>query len=159
MENLYVNIGSKLKGVAVTTFILESIAAVISGIALFANDNGLLGFAVIVGGAITALILSWFIYGFGELIDKATENEMNTKTIVELLKGGASTTPAVQQQQAPISASRTAAAAPIMSKEDCSDAEPIAVTAQDDKVVCPKCGTQQLACRKVCWSCGQKFTN
>ncbi len=31
-------------------------------------------------------------------------------------------------------------------------------SAVDGEIICPSCGTKQLANRKLCWNCGQKFS-
>ena len=78
---MYDNIGGKIKGLAKATFIVEAIAAVITGISLMVADDDflLIGFLVMVAGPIVAWISSWLIYGFGELIDKTCDIERNTR--------------------------------------------------------------------------------
>ena len=78
---MYDNIGSKIKGLAKAIFIVEALAAVITGIALMATDEELIlfGFLVMVVGPIVAWVSSWLLYGFGELIDKASDIERNTR--------------------------------------------------------------------------------
>ena len=68
---MYDNIGGKIKSWAVWIFIVEAIAAIIGGIALIANDNGLVGFLTIVFGPIAAWVSSWLLYGFGQLIENS----------------------------------------------------------------------------------------
>ena len=68
---MYDNIGGKIKSWAVWIFVVEAIAAVIGGIALIANDNGLVGFLTIVFGPIAAWVSSWLLYGFGQLIENS----------------------------------------------------------------------------------------
>ena len=43
----------------------------IGGIALIANDNGLVGFLTIVFGPIAAWVSSWLLYGFGQLVENS----------------------------------------------------------------------------------------
>ena len=78
---MYENIGSKIKGLAKATFIVESIAAVITSITLMATDSDmiLVGLLAMVGGPIVAWVSSWILYGFGELIDKVCDIERNTR--------------------------------------------------------------------------------
>ena len=68
---MYDNIGGKIKSWAVWIFIVEAIAAIIGGIALIANDNGLVGFLTIVFGLIPAWVSSWFLFGFGQLVENS----------------------------------------------------------------------------------------
>ena len=74
---MYDNIGEKIKVLAKVVFIVGAIAAVIAGIALM-RSNVPIGLLVIVLGSIIALISSWLIYGFGELIDKTCDIARNT---------------------------------------------------------------------------------
>ena len=81
---MYDNIGGKIKGLAKAFFVVESIAAIIGGMVVIVGGNG--GLAVFVGiltvffGPIVAWVSSWVIYGFGELIDKASDIEYNTRS-------------------------------------------------------------------------------
>ncbi len=78
---MYDNIGGKIKGLAKASFIVAAIAEVITGIALMATDDDLIlyGLLVMVVGPIVAWVSSFLLYGFGELIDKASEIEKNTR--------------------------------------------------------------------------------
>ena len=94
---MYSNIGAKIKGLAIATFIVEAILAVLSGlisalvgfISLLDWYNEeyflmiLLGLLTVVIGPIFAWISSWILYGFGELISKTTEIARNTRTEVK----------------------------------------------------------------------------
>ncbi len=77
---MYDNIGGKIKGLAKAIFIVEAIAAVITGIALMASDEDMIpiGLLVMVVGPLVAWISSWLLYGFGELIDKTCDIARNT---------------------------------------------------------------------------------
>ena len=78
---MYENIGKKIKGLAKAIFVVEAIAAVITGNALMAADDDLIlyGLLVMVVGPIVAWVSSWLLYGFGELIDMASDIERNTR--------------------------------------------------------------------------------
>ncbi len=78
---MYDNIGGKIKGLAKATFIVEAIAAVITGIALMATDEDLIGYGLLVMllGPIVAWVSSWLLYAYGELVDKACDIERNTR--------------------------------------------------------------------------------
>jgi hypothetical protein len=77
---MYDNIGGKIKGLAKAVFIVEAIAAVITGIALMASDEDMIpiGLLVMVVGPLVAWASSWLLYGFGELIDKTCDIARNT---------------------------------------------------------------------------------
>ncbi|MBE6956123.1 MAG: hypothetical protein E7450_01550 [Ruminococcaceae bacterium] len=78
---MFRNIGKKIKVLALIIFIIETAAAVITGISMMAVDEFLIpsGFLVLVAGPVVAWISSWFMYGFGEIIDKLTAIEKNTR--------------------------------------------------------------------------------
>lgn len=78
---MFRNIGKKIKVLALIIFIIETAAAVIAGISMMAVDEFLIpsGFLVLVAGPVVAWISSWFMYGFGEIIDKLTAIEKNTR--------------------------------------------------------------------------------
>ena len=75
---MYDNIGRKIKGLAKAFFILEATAAIIAGIVLMANDEGI-GLLVLILGPVVAWVSTWLLYGFGELIDKTCDIERNTR--------------------------------------------------------------------------------
>ena len=79
---MYDNIGGKIKGLAKAVFIVEAIAAVITGIALMAIDEDLILFGILtlILGPVIAWVSSWLLYGFGELIDRVCEIAKNTRT-------------------------------------------------------------------------------
>ena len=73
---MFEDIGKKLKDLAKVLFVLGCIASVIGAIALWGQNNEytptiLPGIGVLVGGLVCAWISSAFVYGFGELIDRA----------------------------------------------------------------------------------------
>lgn len=78
---MYNRIGGKIKGLAKAIFIVEAIAAVITGIAFMVADEGPIGYGLLIMllGPVIAWISSWLLYGFGELIDKACDIELNTR--------------------------------------------------------------------------------
>ena len=78
---MFNNIGKKIKVLATILFFVEAAAAVITGISLMAADEFLIptGFLVMMVGPVVVWILSWFMYGFGEIIDKLSAIEKNTR--------------------------------------------------------------------------------
>ena len=80
---MYDNIGKKIKNFAIWCFVGESVASVIGAISFLAtqSDDDYVIPAVIALflGPIIAFISSWFVYGFGEIIEKLTEIERNTR--------------------------------------------------------------------------------
>lgn len=72
---MYNNVGQKIKGVAIGLFLSEAVGAIVSGIALMATDEDfiLLGILLLVVGPFVAYLMSLFVYGFGELIEKTAD--------------------------------------------------------------------------------------
>ncbi len=83
---MFENVGEKIRNYAKGLFIVQLIIYIIGGIVMLAVSDGEGG--LIIGG-IALLALGWaiawldsvFIYGFGELIVKATEIERNTRGV------------------------------------------------------------------------------
>ena len=70
LDNLFKNIGEKLKGWAMCLFVLEVISAIIGGIGLIAaDDRNVIGPILLFCGPIVAWISSAILYAFGELVD------------------------------------------------------------------------------------------
>ena len=71
---MFENIGGKIKGLAVVIFTIFTIAAVIAAFFLIGTGSdglALFGILLLVLGPLTALITSWFLYGFGQLIENS----------------------------------------------------------------------------------------
>ena len=75
---MYNNIGGKLKGLAIVIFILEALVTIIFSFVIMASGNEL-GILLFFVGPIIAWASSLLIYGFGELICKITDIEVNTR--------------------------------------------------------------------------------
>lgn len=85
---MYNKIGSKIKGLAFITFIVEAIASFIGGIIIIAIASNsyyvdeigvIIGVMVMFIGPLIFWVLSFFLYGFGELIENSrivAENSM-----------------------------------------------------------------------------------
>ena len=89
LDNWYENIGGKIKGLAKWIFAIEAIAAIITAFVLFFADDSLIivGIITLVCGPIIAWIGSWILYAFGELVEKTSDNERNTRNILGTLTG------------------------------------------------------------------------
>ena len=76
---MFTNIGKKIKTLAQVICWLGIIGSVISGFGLMATEDDLIGIGVLVMvlGALFSWIGSFFLYGFGELIDQT--QMINTK--------------------------------------------------------------------------------
>ena len=71
LDNLYKNIGGKIKNLAKWIFIIEAIGAIITGFVLLFTDDDLIlyGLLTLVCGPIIAWLGSWILYAFGELVE------------------------------------------------------------------------------------------
>lgn len=81
LTSLYAHIGRKIKNLAIASFIVEAIGAVITGIILLVDsgfEEGWWAIFIILCGPIVAFVGSWLLYGLGEIIDKLSEIERNT---------------------------------------------------------------------------------
>lgn len=79
---MYSDIGKKIKGLAIACFIIEAIGAVIAGIVLLFEGYTsavFYGLLSITFGPFVAWVSSWLLYGFGELIDKVCDIEVNNR--------------------------------------------------------------------------------
>ena len=86
MNEIYGNIGRRLKGGAIALFVLEVIGAVIGGIVSLSEDYNLVGGLLLGGGPVVAMVSSWLLYALGELVEKTAQNEENTRRILKLLQ-------------------------------------------------------------------------
>lgn len=73
-NNMYTNIGGKIKMLAKIVCFLGIIGSLIYGICVFATYYWMrgTGIAIMLGGPLLSWIGSFFTYGFGELIEKTT---------------------------------------------------------------------------------------
>lgn len=78
---MYDNISNKIKGLANAIFIIEAILSFVLGIILLSNEELLYGFLTLAIGPLIAWISSWVLYGFGELIEKVSAIEQNTRNL------------------------------------------------------------------------------
>ena len=92
LDNLYENIGGKIKNWAKWIFIFEVIGAIITGLVLLFTDEDLIlyGLLTLVCGTIVAYIGSWILYAFGQLVedvhamrDKEGTTDPNKKSRME----------------------------------------------------------------------------
>lgn len=78
---MFTNIGDKIKSLAKVIAWIGIAGSVISGFVMINSGYGvsiIMGIGVILGGSLISWISSWFLYGFGELIEKTTEIAWNT---------------------------------------------------------------------------------
>ncbi len=75
---MFDNIGFKIKNVAIFLFWGGAICSVIAGFAMLEDTDGLSLLLALIG-VLASLISAWFLYGFGEIIDKLCDIERNTR--------------------------------------------------------------------------------
>lgn len=88
LDELYTDVGGKIKNWAKWIFIVEAIGAIITGLVLLCTDADLVvsGLLVMFLGPFVAWVSSWILYAFGELVEKTSDNESNTRAILQILK-------------------------------------------------------------------------
>ena len=76
---MFDNIGGKIKGLAKVICWVGIIASIVTGFAMSVTNENILPLLLIGGlGSVMSWVSSFFMYGFGELIDKACEIARNT---------------------------------------------------------------------------------
>lgn len=87
LDNLFADAGAKIKKYAKTLFVIESIAAIIGGIVLIAEDEDmfLVGVLAAVAGIAVAYISSLFLAAFGDLTQSCVDNKEINQQILQKL--------------------------------------------------------------------------
>ena len=89
LDYLYEDIGYKIKVLAKCTFVVEAFAAIITGLYLWVTSESqvdiLISLLVLFAGPIVALVSSWGLYAFGQIVEDVNnfKNEgrgVNNKT-------------------------------------------------------------------------------
>ena len=76
LDKLYSDIGAKIKRWAKWLFICEAVGTVIAGIAIVISlgfEYALWALFIIIFGPIVALVSSWILYAFGQLVEDVHE--------------------------------------------------------------------------------------
>ena len=122
---MYDNIGTKIKDVAIAWCIIGIIASVVLGI--FLMDGAVIGgLLVMVIGSLFSWLSSFPLYGFGEMIDKLSAIEQNTRSIKSKEKNN---TPATAKLSNPPA-----------KKSNATVKEKVALEDEYIDVLCPECG-------------------
>ena len=79
---MYKNIGEKIEALAATICIITAAASVITGIVLIVNHAVLIGILIAVFGPLLAWLASFFMYGFGQLIEDTAAIRAHTSYLV-----------------------------------------------------------------------------
>ncbi len=84
---MYKNIGRKIKGFSI--FLAWTIVALCCFYAFYRlfsgtidTENIIISVAIVVGGSILALIISWFLYAYGAIAESAEKQNENLETLI-----------------------------------------------------------------------------
>lgn len=176
LDNLYDNIGGKIKGWAKGIFILETVGVIILGLVLLFDEVTVLtGLLTMIIGPIVAWVSSWLLYAFGELVEKTAANEENTRYILKALQTkSASTSPKTVPSIEPKFSTKPVThtwrcdnCGNMISQVPCDhcgyqppkgSTDPVTFTTTDkNTIICSKCHFEQPSGRNVCWNCGATF--
>ena len=83
-DTLYDNIGDKIKKWAKLIFIVEAIGAVITGFVFLIDwglEDGWWALLIIIFGPVVALVSSWSLYAFGQLVEDTREIRIQNAAI------------------------------------------------------------------------------
>lgn len=87
---MYKNIGGKIKFLAIPVFVLLTLQTTYIGVKSFFESKEFIqviySFSIIIIGRIVNWMLTWVLYGFGELIDKVTGIDKSSYNIEEILR-------------------------------------------------------------------------
>lgn len=82
---MFSDVGKKIKGVAVASFVLEAIAGIVVFMCFLIDGYEFWECLIPLGSILVSLIIAWFIYGFGELVDNSVSVTEDTRVIREKL--------------------------------------------------------------------------
>jgi hypothetical protein len=164
---MFRNIGRKIKTLALVLFWISLasgvIASLIGGIVCFIDGGVAMIFAgigIIIFGAAFSFLVSWigsfFMYGFGQLIDDTEINRQTNQMILQKLDGGSApaANPDGYRFEAKPAFTRTVPpTAPV------PPAAPVRPAAPSGGWYCKKCGMKNDAGAKFCLRCGTPNDN
>ena len=81
---MFKNIGAKIKGMVVATFILEAIGVIIGG-AFLLKDGNPYGWVVLIVGLLVAWLSNLLTYGFGQLVENSDIIAENTQILADMM--------------------------------------------------------------------------
>ena len=149
---MFDNIGGKIKTLATVVCFLGIGASIIAAIALWAQNDRYtptiaLGFGVLIGGCLASWIGSFFMYGFGELIEETTRNrEINYQILLKLDKEAGS------ERQSPAAVRDVPVA--FANSTRMARVAPLRSNVTSGGWTCKKCGTLNRTGDISCKDCG-----
>ena len=157
---MFDNIGGKIKNLAQVLCWIGIIVSVICAIALwtqnsYRNQTVALGFGVLIGGALSSWIGSFFVYGFGELIEETMlTRQVNTLILKELQKQKEPTkTPAEKLVQVQIPVAKPVQKQKTEETSVVQAVPPVAKKMEITGWTCPKCNFFNTASKDKCSLC------
>lgn len=135
---MYENIGKKLKGLAIAVFIIMLILSIVGGAIIIIVDDDLVavGIVVMLVMPLVAWISSWFLYGFGELVDKVCDIEERNR----------------RQEQDAVQQQKLTLAAELAKLKQTVHKMPV----KQDQQAVSQPQNQSFAAVRICLSCGNK---
>ena len=151
---MFENPGGKVKGLALGAFILESLSALITGIVLWEDIEGL-ALLVILGGVLVAYVTAILFYAFGEMVEATAHTR---DLLLKAEKREMEKAKPIFASQAPVM--KPAVSTPPPTQKSVILTEAKAEPDQNDanRIVCSACGTSQRKERRICFQCGAKLT-
>ena len=146
---MFNNCGNKVKTLAHYAFVLESLAAIITGIGLIASDDDYLaaGIITIIAGIPVAYAFSLLIYTFGDIADRLKNIDINAHPKTQITQKPA---PETSKTVAPQKEQTTSPTEP----EKVSNFDKISNFDDETTWTCPQCGRRNMF--NTCWNCGKK---
>ena len=152
---MFDDIGGKIKNLATVICVVGIIASVILAIALWSqndkyNPTVALGFGVLIGGCVGSWVGSFFMYGFGELIDETTRNREISQQILLKLSASNDEKPTVSNvRDVPVAFSGDRVSSGALR------AHAVATSSSSTSGwVCKNCGTRNVTGDMLCKGCG-----
>lgn len=137
-ENIFENIGRKLKIFAIVIFVLGIVGTIIGLISMMVLESGV-GFVIILAGGFFALLSVFLMYAAGEIVEQL---QMQTEKL-SAFSG---------EQNSQNSTRKTYAAAPVKTYA----AAPVIPARGDSDWFCTNCGKGNIAAVASCQYCGKR---
>ena len=145
---MFDNIGGKIKTLAVVLCMIGIASSVIFALVLWAqnsryNSTVALGFGVLIGGALSSWIGSFFTYGFGELIEETSRNRAVNEEIRALICK--QNKYVLSEEERPVRAQAPAR----------MDVQTKAASSDPNAGRCKSCGKKNPVYEQYCSDCGE----
>ena len=169
---MFYNVGRKLKVLAIVLLVLGILVSLVYAIIIWAspqnqllgNLRGIIGLGVLIGGSISAYLSSLVTYGIGEAaenkvdevkiaervyqrIKQDTRNDFTDSAHADAKRNETITTPTQRSNRNYENGSTI----------QMTEGQEVSVIIQNDRIICPVCGTEQRADRNICYHCAVKF--